>query len=70
MVGMEARRMPAGRESSSDAEELLERIEALESIVRAFLAATDELTHLEGSPRAIADLYAWRERARRLLDRE
>jgi hypothetical protein len=68
-VETEARRMPTGQGLSPDAQELLERIDELESIVRGFLAATDKLTHLEGSPRALADLSTWRQRARRLLDR-
>jgi hypothetical protein len=48
---------------------LVARIDELEEIVRGFLRATDGLTHLEGAPRAIADLSAFRVRARALLRR-
>jgi hypothetical protein len=52
-----------------DEKALLEQIEELERIVRGLLYATDRLTHLEGAPRAIADLSEWRVRARTFLER-
>jgi hypothetical protein len=53
-----------------DEQALVERIDALESVLRGLLAATDGLTHLEGAPKVIADLSVWRLRARSLLARD
>lgn len=50
-----------------DEKALVEQIEELERIVRGLLRATDRLTHLEGPPRAIAELSEWRVRARTFL---
>ena len=52
-----------------DERALIEQIEELERIVRGLLHATDRLTHLEGAPRAIAELSEWRIRARAYLAR-
>jgi hypothetical protein len=50
-----------------DEKALIEQIEELERIVRGLLRSTDRLTHLEGAPRAIAELSEWRVRARTFL---